>query len=181
MKRNSFALVALVALVIPGATAEAQIGYGAAVGFSTPQGDFANLVEAGLHATGSVIFSPPLAPIGFRGEVSVSQFNYKGTLAGAKARIYSAAANVVIASPGIIGPYLIGGFGIYNASSVCDGCTTKSTKGGVNAGGGFKFGVGGYEAFLEARYHYIPGAMDPTTAGIKSSTRFIPVSFGLKF
>jgi hypothetical protein len=34
---------------------------------------------------------------------------------------------------------------------------------------------------LEARYHYIPGASDPANGGVKSSTRFIPVSFGLVF
>jgi hypothetical protein len=39
----------------------------------------------------------------------------------------------------------------------------------------------GFSAFAEARYHYIAGPSDPTNGGIKSSTQFIPISFGVRF
>ena len=179
MRRKWFAVVALAGFAVLPATSMAQVGYGLAAGLSTPEGDFTRIAHPGYHLTGLVTFSPPLAPVGFRGEASISRFRDK--FGSATTQILSATANAVFAAPSLVGLYFIGGIGIYNASAICNGCTSNSTRGGINVGGGFKFGLGGLEAFLEARYHYIPGPMDATTGGIKSSTRFIPVSFGLKF
>jgi hypothetical protein len=64
---------------------------------------------------------------------------------------------------------------------VCTGCTAKATRGGINGGGGFTVRSGASEIFIESRFHYISGALDPTTGSFKSSTRFIPVSFGVRF
>jgi hypothetical protein len=66
-------------------------------------------------------------------------------------------------------------------SALCSGCTASTTKLGYNGGGGFRRQLNGFSMFLEARFHYIPGASDPTTAGIKSSTRFVPISIGMIF
>jgi len=174
---------ALAVLALPVATAQAQMHYGVAAGLSAPEGDFGKVADAGYHVTGLVTVSAPLAPVGLRVEGSFSEFNYKSTLSStsAKARLLSATANAVFASPGIMGPYLVGGLGIYRASAECSGCSTSSTKGGFNGGAGFRFGLSGFSAFLEARFHYIPGASDATTGGVKSSTQFIPISFGLTF
>ena len=51
----------------------------------------------------------------------------------------------------------------------------------VSRKGFIKVGLGGLSAFVEARYHYVPGASDPTTGGAKSSTQFIPLSVGVTF
>jgi hypothetical protein len=176
MSRKLLTVAALAVFALPLATtaAHAQMGYGVAAGLSAPMGDFGKLVDAGYHATGMLTFSAPLAPVGLRVEGSFNEFNYKSTiLPGAKSRLLSATANAVVSSPGILGPYLIGGLGIYSAS--CSGAcsSSSSSKVGFNGGGGFKFGLGGFSAFLEARYHYIP------VSG--SSTSFIPVSFGVTF
>ncbi len=175
MSRKLLTVAALTLLALPVATSHAQLGYGVAAGLSAPTGDFGKSVDAGYHLTGIVTFSAPLAPVGLRVEGSFNEFNYKSTiLANAKARLLSGTANVVFSSPGILGPYLIGGLGMYNASTSCSGCNYGSTsKVGFNGGAGFKFGLSGFAAFLEARYHHVA-----TSPG---STAFIPVSFGVTF
>lgn len=174
-------LVALFAL--PAATAHAQLGFGVAAGPSAALGDFGKVVDAGYHVTGIATVSVPLAPIGLRIEGSFSDFNYKSSIStgNAKARIYSGTANVVLSTPGIVGPYVIGGLGVYNASAVCTACNSSDTKVGYNGGGGFMIGLAGFSVFVEARYHYVPGASNATTGGANSSTQFIPVSVGVTF
>jgi opacity protein-like surface antigen len=159
----------------------AQVGVGVAAGLSAPLGDFGKAAESGYHATGLVTIGVPLLPVGARLEGSFSEFNYKDATNDAKARILYATANAVLSTPGIIGPYLIGGVGIYRATAECSTCTTESTKIGFNGGGGLKIGLAGFAVFVEARYHYIGGASDPTNGGIKSSTQFVPISVGLTF
>lgn len=174
---------ALAAFALPAPTARAQIGLGLAAGLSVPQGDFGKVAKSGYHVTGLIAVGAPLIPIGLRVEGTFSEFDYKASLGGngEKARLLYATANAVLTSPGIIAPYLIGGVGIYHATAVCDLCTTSNTRGGFNGGIGVKFGLTGFSAFAEARYHYIAGPSDPTNGGIKSSTQFIPISFGVRF
>jgi hypothetical protein len=182
MSRKLLTAATLAVFALPAATAQAQIGYGVAAGLSAPRADFGSVADAGYHLTGLMTFSAPLAPVGLRVEGSFSEFNYKSALpTSAKARLLSTTANAVLSTPGLMGPYFIGGLGIYRASSVCSTCSTSSTKPGFNGGGGFRLGLSGFSAFLEARYHYVPGASAPTPGGVKNSTQFIPISFGLTF
>ena len=183
MTRKLFAIAAIAALVLPIATVEAQVGFGVSGGYSKPMGDFSKIAESGYNASALVNVGIPLAPVGFRIEGTISEFDYKGALAanGAKARILSATGNAILSTPGLLGPYFIGGLGIYRATAECSTCTTSSTKVGFNGGAGFKVGLTGLAVFIEARYHYIPGDSAPTTAGIKSSTQIIPVSVGITF
>jgi hypothetical protein len=171
-------------LAVPCSIARAQVAVGVAAGYSAPMGDFGKVADAGYHVTGLMSVSAPLVPIGLRVEGSFSQFNYNSSFSStsASARILSATANAVFSSPGVVAPYVIGGLGIYNASASCSGCSSSSSsKVGYNGGAGFRFGLGGMSAFLEARYHYVPGGSNATTGGAKSSTQFIPISFGLTF
>ncbi|MEO8621673.1 MAG: outer membrane beta-barrel protein [bacterium] len=172
------------ALALPIAAAQAQLGFGVAAGPSTPMGDFSDIAKTGYQASGLVNLSLPLLPVGLRFEGSFGEYDYKdiGTVkSDAKARILSATANAMLSTPGIIGPYLIGGVGYYRASSECSTCSTSSSKVGFNAGVGVKLGLAGLSVFAEARYHYVPGASNPTTAGKNSSTQFVPVSVGITF
>jgi opacity protein-like surface antigen len=177
MSRKLLMVAALAVVALPVATAQAQVGFGVAAGLSAPMGDFKDAVDAGYHLTGIVNFSAPLAPIGFRGEVSFNQFNFKsgiGFPADAKDNILSGTANAVVSAPGMMGIYGIGGLGLYRGScSWCGVSSTSENKVGFNVGAGFKFGLSGFAAFVEARYHHIS-----TTGG---STSFVPVSFGLTF
>jgi hypothetical protein len=184
VSRRFLTVAAIAALVLPVATLEAQVGFGVAGGYSAPLGDFGKIAQSGYHITGLVNLSIPLAPAGFRFEGSFSEYDYErvvSTASSSKARILYATANGILSTPGLLGPYLIGGLGMYHATAECTGCTTSSTKVGFNGGGGFKIGLAGLAVFAEARFHYVPGASDPTTAGIKSSTQFIPVSVGITF
>src|SRR5258708_26114785 len=151
MSRKLLTVAALTLLALPVATSHAQLGYGVAAGLSAPTGEFGTSVHAGYQLTWIVTFSAPLAPVGLRVEGSFNEFNYKSTiLANAKARLLSGTANVVFSSPGILGPYLIGGLGMYNASTSCSGCNYGSTsKGGVKRGGRFQIRVGGFPGVFQ--------------------------------
>lgn len=175
MSRKLLTVAALAVCALPFAAARAQLGYGVSAGLSAPTGSFGNSVDAGYNVSGMLTFSAPLAPVGLRVEGSFNEFNYKSTiLSGAKFRALSGTANAVFSSPGIMGPYLIGGLGIYDMSTSCSGCgSNSSSKFGFNGGGGFKFGLSGFSAFLEARYHHVSA-----TGG---SISFIPISFGVTF
>lgn len=177
MSRKLLTFTALAVFALPFATAHAQLGFGAAAGLSAPTGDFGKSVDAGYHVTGMVTFSPPLAPVGFRAEGSFNEFNFKTSPflpSGSKARVLSGTANAMLSSPGILGPYLIGGIGTYHSSVSCTGCSSSSdNKVGFNAGGGFRFGLAGFSAFGEARYHFYGSGT--------SKTQYIPISFGVTF
>jgi hypothetical protein len=183
MSRN-LAAAALLLFALPLVDARAQMRLGVAAGLTAPSGDFNRIVDDGFHVGGFLTFAPPLAPLALRAEGSFSEFKYAGPIGanGAKARIVSGTANAVLKLPGIVGPYAIAGLGIYRLTSECDGCTASTTKGGVNGGAGFQIGLGTLSAFVEARFHYIPGPSDATTAGLRNtSTRLIPISVGLTF
>ena len=188
MKR---ALLVLTIPVAPGATLHAQLpappdhwgnglGFGVVAGLSAPTGDFAKLAERGSTVSGLLTYQQPYERLGLRGEASLSQFTYRN-MPNARARIVSATANVVDFSPSYMGLYILGGVGIYHASSVGDACTTTATKGGLNFGFGLRMELGGAEALFEARVHHIAGRLDPTNSGLNSGTSFYPFSFGLKF
>jgi hypothetical protein len=181
MSRRLLTAAALTVFAAPIALAHAQAGFGVAAGVSDPLGDFGKAADAGYHVTGLLRLGIPLAPVGLRVEGSFSEFKYKNSSTDAKARLVYGTANAVLSSPGTIAPYVIGGLGIYHASAVCGTCTTSSTKVGYNGGAGLRLGLSGFSAFVEARYHYIPGASDATNGGVKSSTQFIPVSVGVTF
>jgi opacity protein-like surface antigen len=181
MSRKLLVVAALAAFALPAASAQAQLGFGVAAGLSAPTGDFGKSFSSGYHVTGLVNVSAPLAPVGFRGEVSFNQFGVKsgiGAPSDLKANILSGTANAVVSTPGMMGFYGIGGIGMYHNSSSCSGCASDSeNKFGFNAGAGFKFGLSGFSAFVEARYHTFSNG----TANGGGSTSWIPVSFGITF
>lgn len=182
MTRTSLASVVALALAIAG-SAQAQKGIGIAAGWSLPTSDFGDAVNSGYHVTGLFNVSKHDSPIGLRVDGTFSEFDFKSIpgLGDAKARLIYGTANIVLSAQGGMGPYALGGGGVYRSSAECDGCTTSSTNGGFDAGVGYRFGLSGFSAFLEARYHTIPSGSDATTAGTKKATSFIPISFGLIF
>ena len=180
MSRKLLTVAALAVIALPFSTARAQLGYGVAAGLAAPTGTLKNSVDMGYSVAGSVLFLPPLAPIGFRFEGMFNQFNYKSlVIPSGKLNVLAGTANVMLTQPGIMGPYLIGGLGMYRQSTSCSGCTGNSnSKVGFNGGGGFRFGLSGFSAFAEARYHYVTGTASATSPG---SYNFIPVTFGVTF
>ena len=134
--------------------------------------DFGNAFSTGFNVTGTIAVTPPLIPLGFRGDVVYNQFSSKGTSNG-NAKIAGASANAIFGMPGvIITPYVIGGIGYYHVSSSLTG-TTASNHFGFNAGAGLNVPLLVFKAFVEARYNRI------SESG--GSTSFVPVTVGVMF
>jgi hypothetical protein len=181
MSRKMFAVAAF-ALMAPIAIAQAQLKFGVGAGASIPSGDLSgdDGLSTGYHLMATAGIQPPLAPVGFRVDGMFNEFNFKSTLASdLKFRIMGLSANAVLSMPGavVLSPYAIGGVGMYNSKSTADG-DEASTDMGVNIGAGVKFGLAGFGAFAEARFHHI---FAEEVAGTTPKIRFIPITFGITF
>jgi hypothetical protein len=173
MSRKLWTVAAVAAFALPLATANAQkLGFGASAGLAAPMGDFGDIAQSGYNLTGLVTLSAPLAPISGRAEVSYAAFSGKGFASGINQTMTSGTVNAVVSTPGMMGLYAIGGLGMYKPG--CDnGCTAADAKIGFNGGAGYKMGLAGFSAFVEARYH--------TVSFSGGSTNWIPVVFGITF
>lgn len=172
MSRVAFTL-ATILLAAP--SLHAQTSFSVAAGATVPVGKTADGVQVGYNAMAGLGFKPPLSPLGLRVEGMFNSFQGKATGSGS-VRFLSGTGNVTLSGAGMPIPmgYLIGGLGMYNVSYSGGLVSTKSdNKLGYNFGAGIKFPLTGFSTFLEARLHYI------TTAG--SSTKFVPITFGLTF
>ena len=198
MSRRRLTWVMVVAAAVPCASVRAQASFAIAAGFSGPRGDFGNVVNSGYHilasiATDAGVYLPSGhdraqrsnagSPFRVRADGELTEFRYKlpSGARNAKARVLSGTANALVSPPQFGGGYVIAGIGLYHMSAECDGCTTSTTKGGLNGGVGYELHLTRIKLFAEARYHYIGGPSDPTTGGVKSSTQFIPISLGVIF
>lgn len=171
MSRKMLAVAAFALVALPLTAAQSQIGFGIAAGASSPSGT--STVDMGYHVMGLVSFMPPLAPLGFRVDGMFNEFNGKSP-STTKSRIMAVTGNAVFGVPGfiVLSPYLIGGIGMYNQTfSPKPIGFTSSNDLGYNLGGGVKFGLAGFSAFGEIRYHQI------SSGGAK----FIPITFGVIF
>lgn len=180
MSRKMFAIAAL-ALVAPVMASRAQLSLGVGAGASLTSGDLSTSNEMGYHLMATVGIHPPLAPVGFRADAMFNEFNSKSTAANApKQRIMGVNANAVLGLPGLIvlSPYVIGGVGMYQSKSTAAGATSSNDL-GVNIGAGIKFGLAGFGAFGEARFHHI--MVEKPTVGATPKIRFIPITFGITF
>src|SRR5579862_1653704 len=122
MSRKLLMVAFLGTLILPftASTAEAQFSYGVGAGATKALGQLGPQVNIGYNAMASVSFLPPLAPLGFRVDAMYNEFGYKPVPPvipdGSKGRVFAATANAVLASPGVMGPYLVGGVGYYRFS-----------------------------------------------------------------
>jgi hypothetical protein len=172
MTRKLWTVAALAVFALPLSAAHAQkFGFGAAAGLAAPTGDFGKFASSGYDLTGMVTLSMPAAPIGGRAEVSYAGFSGKGAASGVNQTLTSGTIDATVSTPGMMGIYAIGGLGIYKPG--CDGCGSVDSHVGFNIGGGYKFGLSGFSAFVEARYH--------TFSANGGTTSWIPVVFGVTF
>jgi opacity protein-like surface antigen len=171
----------LVALSLAAApAARAQVGVGVSAGLSIPTSDLGNVAKTGYSVNGLIGFSPPLSPIGIRGEVGYNSWSGKQAagLGGSTISSLSGTANIVLQVPGMIvaKPYVIAGLGEHRVKfDFGSGATDNSTetKLGWNVGGGVNFGVGTLAALLEARYVTV------NTSNVK--LHYVPITFGIMF
>lgn len=183
MSRRALALAALAtALVTAPAALHAQmpVKFGLAAGATLPTGDAKDGYDWGYHLGAQLAVKPPLSPLGVRAEVMLHTLKGKeindpivGTFTPDDPRIIAGIVNAEVGLGGIgVKPYLIGGIGYYNLN-FGEG-TDSQNKIGFNAGAGLDFGLAGFSAFAEARYHRIQTDGD-------SKLSVIPISFGLRF
>ena len=162
-------VVAGLTLALLAATAGAQTNFTVAAGASLPTGTFGDFHDVGYHVIAAVGIRPPVAPLGFRIEGSFHEFNRQNLGSDANDRVLSLTANAEVPfGGGIIGPYAIGGVGIYNLRQPND--FDNRTEVGFNIGGGYRFQLTGFSAFVEARY----------TRAAENWT-YIPITFGVTF
>ena len=177
MSRKMLAIAAF-ALVAPFTMAQAQLKFGIGAGASLPGGDMKDGLETGYHLMATAGIQPPLAPVGFRVDGSFNEFNQKSP-ATEKTRIMGLTANAVLSMPGavVLSPYAIGGVGMYNSKSTGAGSESSNDM-GVNIGAGIKFGLAGFSAFGEIRWHKI---FPEEVLGVKPNVSYIPITFGIIF
>ena len=176
MKR--IALVLSLALAVAPTVASAQIGFGLSAGLAIPQSDLSTCCNSGYHVQGSVTISPPLMPVGFRIDGTYDNFAAKttGNVTSGSAAFTGGSANVVYGLGGLlIGPYVLGGVGMYHSAFSFNNTSTTSNNPGFNVGAGMKFGIGDMGATVEARYFIINGSNGAV------SDKFIPITFGVSF
>ena len=183
--RSSFFILAAVASALIPATTRAQLttSLGVAAGASVPMSTFGDRTSTGYHLMLTLGVKAPLVPISLRAEGMFSEFDYNndgGASGGAgfrsvekSAHIWSATANALLSSSGLLGPYVIGGIGMYRVTEAVPivGGTHSASDFGANIGGGVRFELSGFSAYAEVRYHWI-GDTD---------VRLLPITFGLSF
>lgn len=182
MSRRAIALAALAAAVVTApaaAHAQSPLRFGLAAGATFPTGDYGDAFESGYHVSGSVTGKPMLSPIGVRGEVMWNSME-AGNDVDATLNVLAGTLNAEIGLSGVgVRPYLIGGIGLYRVNVDSDaldnilGPGEAETKFGFNVGAGLDFGLAGFSAFAEARFH------SAQTDG--GATTFVPLSFGVRF
>jgi len=166
-------LVAVVAFATPARAQTPGTHFNIAAGASFPTGDFSLGTDVGYNVSAGITLTQRASPLAFRAEGMYNEFNASGF--SDKARAAAITGNAVYDfSSGSIAPlstlYLIGGIGYYNTRDPFLTSETQSNL-GWNVGGGFRFGLTGFSAYLEARFHTVTN----------TDVRFIPVTFGLLF
>jgi hypothetical protein len=164
MRVVTAALVLMGAASLAGAQTNTHFSIGA--GASFPTGRFGDAYKTGYHVLGAIDFDRPGSPLGFRLDGMFNEFEHE-TFNNAAIQIYGLTGNAVVKAAGTSGPYLIGGIGVYGTKP--EGGDSESDV-GFNIGGGLRFELSGFTAFLEARFHQV-----------RDNLRFVPLTFGLTF
>lgn len=180
MKRSLFLAIATIALVAAPRVSNAQLSVlkpfqlGIAGGAAQPMSDLKQGANLGYNGTVAMGINLPFIPVGLRIDGAYNQFGEKAGI-GAKLHVMSATGNVVLRLPSIgISPYLIGGAGLYMATTTVTGAANQTDNHlGWNAGAGINLPLTVFNAFVEARYNRIN-----TSTG---SLQFVPVTFGIMF
>lgn len=164
--RTSATLSLLLLLIAPGlAIAQPRIMAGG--GLSTPFGDFDNAAGSGWHATAGLQLEVPSIPIALRADGGYHSFGEQSP--APKITMLSGALSAVVILPGVgLGPYLLGGIGMYRRS--VEDLDPVSDPGfqlafGVDIGSGT-----GLQGFAEVRFANVNADV--------GDARFVTATFG---
>jgi hypothetical protein len=179
MKRALRAFGLAMALAAP-ATLVAQtadtrtISIGASGGLSLPLGNRGDALESGYALAGHVYLRPAtFTALRFRADVTLDRFNFKGA-GNDSFRSLGIVGNMLYdfptATTSMVRPYAVGGLGLFNLkASDADGDSNL----GIQVGGGLNFQLSGFTTFAEAKF------VNVFTDG--GSTRYVPITFGVRF
>jgi opacity protein-like surface antigen len=184
MKRALRALGLIAAIAAPAAlsaqSSDKPISLGVSGGLSLPMGDFGEGLNSGFNVTGHVYFKPAsLQSIRLRGDVSFDRFSVDGFDANVRSLGFTGNAiyDFPTQSSSMVKPYIVGGLGLYNSKfsesvGAFEG-SASDTNLGIQAGAGLTFQLSGFSTFAEARLVNI--------FSDNTSTRFVPIVFGVRF
>jgi hypothetical protein len=169
----SLILLAATPLVVRAQTNNFKFNISA--GASFPTGNFGDNHDVGYNLGVGIGVRQPTSPLGFRlegqyNEWSVSNFNdFKRHAGGVLGNLVydfpiGQPATRTRGTAAVNTLYAVGGLGAF-------GVGNGDTNMGWNIGGGFRFPLTGFSAYIEARYHSI------NNTGVS----FVPLVFGLEF
>jgi opacity protein-like surface antigen len=168
-------LAGMVAALVAAPQVHAQTtNFNLAAGLSLANSNFGDRNEAGYALIVGIGFTQRASPISIRAEGIYTEYDSKFR-ARDKSHVGGITGNVVYdfkSSPSSpITLYAIGGIGLYSVKeeSVFDDSDTGI---GWNLGGGLRFPLTGFSAYVEARYHTVSSTPNAT---------FTPIVFGLRF
>jgi hypothetical protein len=174
--RSAIAGAAL--LLAPAVAALAQSGvnnmqFNIAAGAALPTGDFGRFSDVGYNLTVGIGTRQRNSQLGFRVEGLYNEFSISGGGGNSHAGGVTANATFDLGGGGLGtgGLYVIGGVGYYNTDEPIFNVSNSQNNIGFNIGGGYRFPLTGFSAYVEARYHTIQN----------TDVHFVPIVFGLVF
>jgi opacity protein-like surface antigen len=184
------------------------VALGIVGGGTLPIREYKDVANTGWHLGAFLDFGRTAGPFGVRLEGLYHGFGDRDVVTSGggttsftfsnKYSILNGNLNLTLGVPvanAPIRPYLIGGGGAYylrNSPECASGSTCpidddeSATKFGLNGGGGLEFGLAGFSAFVEARYHHVFTALPELDclgqSGCgRTGAQLVPLSFGLTF
>jgi hypothetical protein len=189
MRRVALAVAFCALAAGPARAFDRPIHVGLGGGMSVPVGDASDALKTGFHVQGFATLKPPGLPFGLRGALAYHHFGFKDLAAGedGHATALSGLGSITMGIPlGPIRPYVALGVGacrLKGELAVSDTTSTNSqTKFALDGGLCVELKLGGIHGFAEAHVAnvYTDQGFDASLTD-KSSTRIIPVTFGLVF
>lgn len=142
-----------------------------AAGAAFPTGDFGSFNNTGYNLAAGINLSEPGIPIGGRIEGLYNAFSATlgGTTTAAGVTANATYDIPIGALPGSTVLYGIGGIGYYHTND--PNFTGPQDNFGWNIGGGIRFPLSGFSAYVESRYHSVSNV----------EMAFFPIVFGVMF
>jgi hypothetical protein len=171
---RSVVLASMVAALVAMPEVHAQAtNFNLAAGLSLANGNFGDRNDAGYALIVGIGFTQRASPFSIRAEGIYTEYDSKFRDQD-KSHAGGITGNVIYdfkTTPSTpVTLYAIGGVGLYSVKEESVG-EDSETGVGWNLGGGLRFPLTGFSAYVEARYHSVSSA----------NASFTPIVFGLRF
>ena len=162
--------------------AQRALKIGVSGGATLPVGGFGDLNDPGFNFGAHALISSRFFPQDFKIEVQHNRMKLEAN-PDANTMVTSVTLNLEL-NPGSaiasLAPYLSLGLGGYYVKTALRGATagttdySNTTKFGWNGGGGVRFPLAGFNAFVDARYHRVS-----SKRFVSGSVTYVPIVFGI--